>query len=140
MIIIFEGPDGVGKTTLFKALAKARNYKDVYVDRMFVSDLVYASKFNRPLNRRFYEDFAKFVHNCYPIFVFVKADVANIIETYMNRGENIPESIDIELDLKRFDLAYKTLPSEKKMYIDRTGKTVEQCVEEIIKSLQIYGE
>lgn len=44
--IILEGPDGSGKSTIHKELKKLYPDLDI-VDRSFVSDIVYAKKFNR---------------------------------------------------------------------------------------------
>jgi thymidylate kinase len=48
LTLIFEGPDGCGKSTLIKRL-KDNNYLGYIdiVDRGFISDRVYANKFNR---------------------------------------------------------------------------------------------
>ena len=48
MIIIFDGMDKVGKTTLIHALDKATNYEHIIIDRGPNSYLVYDKLYKRP--------------------------------------------------------------------------------------------
>lgn len=48
MIVIFDGMDKVGKTTLIHALDKATNYEHIIIDRGPNSYLAYDSIYNRP--------------------------------------------------------------------------------------------
>lgn len=48
MIVIFDGMDKVGKTTLIHALDKATNYEHIIIDRGPNSYLVYDKIYNRP--------------------------------------------------------------------------------------------
>ena len=50
MILIFEGPDKSGKTTLRELIRKERNHKDVTIDRLFGSMIVYGSVFKRNID------------------------------------------------------------------------------------------
>ena len=47
MILIFEGADKVGKTTLIKAFHKLTNYKYPIIDRFTGTTWVYDKLFNR---------------------------------------------------------------------------------------------
>ena len=48
MIVLFEGMDKVGKTTLIHALDKATNYEHIIIDRGPNSYLVYDEIYHRP--------------------------------------------------------------------------------------------
>ncbi|MHB8483652.1 MAG: hypothetical protein ACYDBV_13140 [Nitrospiria bacterium] len=142
MILIFEGPDGVGKTTLFKALAKSREYKDTYIDRMFISDCVYAimreddeTLLNKSIELR------KFNKEFYPVYIFVSADNVNIQKALNDKGENaVYENIKTQNIV--FKYAYDMLLSDhsEKMKIDRTGKSIDECVRLINKELKKYED
>lgn len=47
LLIVLEGPDKVGKTTVYQALRRATNYKPLVIDRFTGSNLVYDQFYNR---------------------------------------------------------------------------------------------
>jgi thymidylate kinase len=142
MILVFEGPDGVGKTTLFKAVAKARGYKDTYVDRMFPSDIIYAKRrgdidtvsckikemtfFNTHLN---------------VLYIFVAASPEAIKNSFASRDEQYDES-DTTWQLEEYKKIYDSMLfyMNKKMIIDRTNMSIEESVEKILKTVKKYEE
>ncbi len=135
MIIIFEGPDKVGKSTLLKAVAKARNYKDVYVDRMFVSDIIYNEKFNRR-NNKFLEQMQVFLKYCNPLYIFITAEIPDLKLAFKKRKEKLPLDSELVGDLIRFGSFYNSLLYKNKYILNRTNRSIDDCVKEIIKVIE----
>jgi ATPase subunit of ABC transporter with duplicated ATPase domains len=139
MIIILEGPDGSGKTTLFKALAKARQYKDTYIDRMFPSDIIYATKYSRGYKQM--NDLITSMNSFHtwmkPYYVFVNADSVDMFKSLQDKSET-PDYQEIVKDRQTYELFYNDFNYPNKMQIHRSGKTIDYCVKQIIKQIEKY--
>jgi len=86
MIVLLEGVDGTGKTTIKKALEKKSNWKYIVTDRLIASSIVYDKLYNRKDREH--------------ILLELERDLARIAEVYM-----IYLECDNEILLKR--LKYK---------------------------------
>jgi len=88
-IIVFEGPELVGKSTLKLEFEKATNFRHLCVDRMFVTSIIYNSFKGRHIDliQSLTEDFKKFVSTFDPLFVYVNANEDVKIDRYNKRGE-----------------------------------------------------
>lgn len=148
MIIVFEGPDGVGKSTLKKAFSKATNEKYTCIDRMYPSDIIYACKYNRGrdfIKKKEWEfnDFDINNRNIGVIYIFIDASFEEICKTFELKKEavNAKEVLVDKLAFKHFyDFGmYSPLSiTLNKIYLDRTNKTVEQCVRFLIEEIKKY--
>jgi len=142
MMIIFEGPDGVGKSTLKKAFSKATNERYTCIDRMFPSDIIYAGKYGRGLEfinkkRKELEDFDPFCRKT--IYIFIDASFEDIEES-LNSKEEAFNTDEVLIDKMSFINFYRFgMPrGSNKIYFYRTGKTISQCVKELIKEVEKY--
>ena len=61
MIIVFEGADKVGKTTLIKELHKATGYKHIIIDRFTASAIAYGKYRKRKLDYDSYLDIEQYL-------------------------------------------------------------------------------
>lgn len=88
-IVIFEGPELVGKSTLKLEFEKATNFRHLCVDRMFVTSIIYNGfkKRHPDLNGPILKDFKTFIEVYNPLFVYVNADEDIKIDRYNKRGE-----------------------------------------------------
>lgn len=88
-IIIFEGPELVGKSTLKLEFEKATNFRHLCVDRMFVTSMIYNAFKGRhaDLNDLIMKDFKKFVETFDPLFVYINADEDIKQKRFEKRGE-----------------------------------------------------
>jgi len=89
-IIIFEGPDCSGKSTIKSALEKHTNYKHLCVDRMFITSLVYNKIINRnkDIEHDILRDLNEFA-NLKPIFIHVITDPDTIWNRINRRGDDM---------------------------------------------------
>jgi deoxyadenosine/deoxycytidine kinase len=135
-VIVFEGIDKTGKTSLIEALHKATNYKHIIVDRFAATAYAYGTLKNRKnfdmteLLQLFY-DFAIFSDL---IVIYVTCD-KKVWFDRMKRANETSVSID-EFDL--LDKYYREFFTHVKLNsdivaytIDTTTKNIEQCVSEI---------
>jgi len=138
MIIVFEGPDGAGKTTLFKAVAQLRGYKDTYIDRMFISDIVYALKRNDISTvEEKKEQLIKFNESFSPFHIYVKAQIEDQRTALISKGEAVDVANMNWQDIS-YDSVFHTLLSGygRRIIVHRTGKSIQRCAIEIVKAIK----
>lgn len=89
-IIIFEGNELTGKSTLKWEFEKSTNFLHLCVDRMFITSLIYNVYKNRNMDEcvDITKDLNKFINEFNPLFVFVEADLDNQLKRYDSRGED----------------------------------------------------
>lgn len=135
-VIIFEGIDKTGKTSLIEALHKATNYKYIVVDRFAATAYAYGTLKNRKnfdmreLLQLFF-DFAIFSDL---IVFYTVCDKRVWLDRMKRANEN---SVAIE-DFDVLDKYYREFFTHIKLnsdvainVIDTTIETVEQCVDKI---------
>lgn len=107
-ILIFEGIDCSGKSTIKSAFEKKTKFKHLCVDRMFVTSIVYNRVFER--NRKDENiltlDMLKFVRTFDPIFVYVNTPKEDIMQRIVNRGDDMVKNMDI---LESLDDEYRAM-------------------------------
>lgn len=88
-IIIWEGNELVGKSTLKKEFEIATNFRHLCVDRMFVTSLIYNEFKGRhsDLESQLWTDLENFINEFNPLFVIVKADIEVQKDRFDKRGE-----------------------------------------------------
>jgi len=132
-LIVFEGIDKSGKSTLARAFNKATNYKHMTVDRLFMSQIAYSIIYKRARCidsvRQFIEKFQ--AHEI--LIVYIKAN-KDIIEKRLDKINH--EFINIERDQIVFDTVYEYINCDK-MIVDTSNKSIEEC---IIKIKDFIGE
>lgn len=105
---IFEGPDGSGKGTLLRAFRSYTDFTHLEWDRGYLSRLVYAEYYERPLytnpklRREAVAEFKKFVEVNRPLIVYLKADPAVLERRIVARGEDL-SGPDSKVVTKLFD-------------------------------------
>jgi len=88
-IIVFEGCDCAGKTTLRHEYDKATNFRQLVVDRMFLSSLVYNSVRERhdDLHDKILDDMNDFISRYDPLFVIRQPSLEVIERRFKSRGD-----------------------------------------------------
>ena len=128
MIVIFEGPDGAGKTVLLRAFNSATHYAHIAIDRLHLSHMVFAQMFGRKeytddATRRKAEiaikDFMR-VNNV--LIVYVKADVSELRERIRQRGEDPEAGPDVTITMALYEHWIEYLGLEKQVLtVDTTN-------------------
>lgn len=104
-IIVFEGNDLSGKSTLKSKFERATNFRHLCVDRMFVTSIIYNDYKNRhdDLRDTLYKDLDKFIEVFNPLFVYVIADLKVQLSRFDNRGEDYIKREELRDLNSRFD-------------------------------------
>jgi len=89
MLIILEGMDKVGKTTLISHLNKATDFKHIILDRGSISSYVYDAIYKRNI-RKGYDFFTDAVKKMPHIVFLLVADKKVIANRLKQAGETLP--------------------------------------------------
>ncbi len=133
-VIILEGHDGSGKSTIKKELDKKSNYKYIIIDRFLGSSFVYnhstaqevASIESELLNNIKNADF-------YLVYLFCSD--AEQLEQRLIEKCDIDKLNNIKKDMKKFE-EYLDITYFSTLEIDTSTKDICACVEEITKFVE----
>lgn len=133
MAIILEGVDCSGKTTFAEKLAEKTGFeivkgssfetsklgaagmykfmsdllkrKDIIIDRLYLSNLIYGAKYNYPMMTRRQYAILSDMTNSFSLVVYLHAPVSVIQYRMLKRGDDMIEIDDIEDILNRYNEA-----------------------------------
>lgn len=133
--IIVEGPDGVGKTTLYKNLLEHYGYRIPVYDRGELSNFVYAKKYGRP--------FSAMQRHLPILYVLLLCDKETLANRIAKRGAATEEELKSELSkVDDVDVFAKYLNEFKKDYhvveVDTTALDERETLEEAVKLIDRY--
>ena len=135
MIVLFEGMDKVGKTTLIHALDKATNYEHIIIDRGPNSYLVYDEIYNRGHKLDYYKtemDLANTSHLC----VFCYANEEDIKARLDAASEMFPKEQGTISEVKnKFDMSMFNSKLEH-IYINTSVMSIDDSVAAIIEAIE----
>lgn len=88
-IIIFEGNECTGKSTLKQKFESATNFRQLCVDRMFVTSIVYNEYKGRhpDLKEKLLKDLDVFIKTFNPLFVVLKTDEQEQEKRFVDRKD-----------------------------------------------------
>jgi len=139
-IVIFEGPDKVGKTTLLNKYRKATDYQVYTIDRFFASGGVYDLLFGR--KNKCWCEYLQEEQECLATFnpflvVVVCSSMAALYERII-AGEKDDTEKTIALSFMEtahfaFKSWYKESKIENKLLLDTANRTVVDCLDELLK-------
>lgn len=137
-LVIFEGPDKVGKSTIYQAYRRATNYGPLCIDRFITSNEVYDKFYGREP----YTDYTALMSELEETFdvyqICLICDEVDLLERIEKEETGVDKQRaknNMRTVLNDFQNA-TAIPS-KTYIIDTTGKSVEAVVERI---LRITGE
>lgn len=100
--VVFEGPDGSGKTSLMRAFRKVTEFQYLEVDRLHLSRIVYSQWFrrdeysNQRLRDQRDQEFLEFMEKNDAVVILLKAEPGVLDERLKARGENPADHPDAE--------------------------------------------
>jgi len=130
-LVVFEGVDRSGKSTLAKEFNKQTNFKHIVVDRAFLSQAAYSIIYNREKNLDSILSMIRKLGNDL-VVVYVTASKETIEKRLL---ESNHEKINLEFDTKMFDFFYDLI-SCKKITINTDNKPVSDNINKIIKFIE----
>ncbi len=135
MILIFEGPDKSGKTTLRELIRKVRNHEDVTLDRYFGSMIVYGRLFNRYTEKEVKEWYEKErIMDIWfsPVLVYVKCSVEKMQERIKeNSHEPIAQDF-LKKTIEEYDRYFDESQYKYKLTIDTSLLTIEETCDKLV--------
>lgn len=138
-IIIFEGPELVGKSTLKLEFEKATNFRHLCIDRMFVTSMVYNGFKGRhsDLNKLIAKDFKTFVETFSPLFVYVNASEEIKQKRFKERGEWYIKPEEFKQLSNLYEITFQMLA---KFHPKNIIKLMSNEQEDIIKNIDLIEQ
>ena len=144
ILIIFEGVDKTGKTTIRDRFNKKTNFGYVVLDRLTTSSKIYNEFFGRD-RLGYYKAIEDAMIKAFNVLVVLcECDTEIILERLRNANEELPEQ------LRNIDEVKKAFREEVErsfinyVVIDTTNKEIDECVDSIITRVmeteKVYGK
>lgn len=144
ILIIFEGVDKTGKTTIRDRFNKKTNFGYVALDRLTTSSKIYNEFFERD-RLDYYKTIEDAMIKAFNVLVVLcECDTEIILERLRNANEELPEQ------LRNIDEVKKAFRREVErsfinyVVIDTTNKEIDECVDSIITRVmemeKVYGK
>jgi len=135
-LVILEGPDKAGKSTIYQAFRKATSYQPLVIDRFLGSNIVYdqlhgRSKMQLNTIQEYYETEKKLLEIFNPLVVYLYAPVSVLLVRSMQTQEFESEQFDIR-SIGWYYERYLEQTSLEVMKID----TQECSVDVVVKAIQ----
>lgn len=132
ILIIFEGVDKSGKTTLKDLFNKKTNFSYVVLDRLTTSSKIYNNFFERD-RLEYYEQFERSVKRSFNVLVVLcECETETIIERLKNANEFLPEKLK-DIDKVKAAFREEVDNSFANYIVIDTSREINECVEELIK-------
>lgn len=134
-IIIFEGVDKTGKTTLKDYFNKKTNFSYWVLDRTVISSLVYEDLFNRH-NKSYYQSILMKLITTFDIVIIYCIANENVIkERLINVNETLPQELTNIKYINTLFLKYLNYYKINYITIDTTHSTINDCFNKIMEKL-----
>lgn len=134
ILIIFEGVDKSGKTSLKDLFNKETNFCYVVLDRLTTSSKIYNNFFERD-RYEYYENFERSVLSSFDVLVILcECDTEIIKERLKNANEFLPEKLK-DIDEVKAAFRKEVDDSFSNYIVINTMKDINECVQEIIKKV-----
>lgn len=129
-LIVIEGIDRTGKTTLMSCINKLTNYKHCVIDRGIISTLAYGLIYQRDFETlcgltELEREFSKIKNH---LIIYVDCDT-DVIQQRINDTQH--EYVDIEMNKNAFETILKDTTLNV-VRVNTTNNTSEKIVEELI--------
>ena len=135
ILIVFEGVDKSGKTTLKDKFNKRTNFSYVVLDRLTTSSKIYNNFFGR--NRiEYYEEFEKSVlKNFNLLVVLCECNTEEIAKRLERTNEKLPEQLK-DIDKVKTAFVEEVERSFTNYIVINTENQIDECVDAIIKRIK----
>ena len=141
LVVIFEGVDKSGKTTLLNMFNKVTNFKYIVLDRFTVSSKVYDTMFHRD-NRDYFTNVEKnFFTNFNVVIVYCHCKEETVRKRLVDAGEVLQDEIDnisvVETEF-RIELKLRQVFKDCKIIMVDTDRDIDECLYDIVRGVYEY--
>lgn len=135
ILIVFEGVDKSGKTTLKDKFNKRTNFNYVVLDRLTTSSKIYNNFFGR--NRiEYYEEFEKTVLKNFNLLVVLCECNTKIITKRLEKAnEKLPEQLK-DIDKVKTAFVEEVEKSFTNYIVINTENQIDECIDVIIERIK----
>lgn len=143
VIVIFEGPDKTGKTTLLREFNKQTNYKYISFDRLTTSSKIFGKFFKRNTKEdlEYYKEVENELEKVFTVvYIFCTASLFDIRYRLTKVKEELPKELqDIEAVKQAFLEEYleKADSSKNVLLINTSANTPEHLVNVIKRYVEL---
>jgi len=95
----------LGAVRMYKFMSDLLKRKDIIIDRLYLSNLIYGAKYNYPMMTRWQYAILSDMTNSFSLVVYLHAPVSVIQYRMLKRGDDMIEIDDIEDILNRYNEA-----------------------------------
>lgn len=135
MLIIFEGADKTGKTTLLRKLLKESNYKHIVYDRGPISQLAFDILFNRNSDENLTTVINE-LNRLKNLVVLCKCDSDIIKQRLIDAGEKLPKELE-NIERVQYVFEHISLMSGFNVLKLDTGENdLDECLDIIFKEIE----
>lgn len=135
ILIIFEGVDKSGKTSLKDLFNKKTNFMYVVLDRLTTSSKVYNNFFGRD-RLEYYKSFEANIRKSFDVLVILcECDTKAIIERLKSVDEKLPKQLE-DIDKVKEAFAKEIDNSFDNYIVIDTLKPIDECVDIIVKRVK----
>lgn len=135
-VVIFEGMDKTGKTTLKEEFNKRTNFIHYVVDRGPISNIAYNNLFNREKELNdFFEKLCDSIKNVNHLIVYCYANENDIKERLKKHNEELPENTTI---YETQELFFNEIKNRQLNFIaiNTSFSTIDECLYDIINAIK----
>lgn len=145
-LIVLEGSDKVGKSTLYQKLRRATNYQPLVIDRFIGSNMVYDQFYDRPELTNNIQRYLADEKTLNSVFNLVIVLVTVSESEAISRIEKLEAGVDKDIALANFNGTTKLFkdyldssPARYKYILNTTETSVEECIEILLSDLTERG-
>ena len=137
MLLIFEGFDKVGKTSLINAIDKATNYKHFMLDRGPASYIAYGNLLHKEHAQRDYVKLEMMFKENLTLQICLTADIQDIEDRFRVHGEgSLPMNTNIEDHKIEFEAQYTLSNMPHKIIINTSPITIEETLKIVLDKIE----
>lgn len=136
-LVILEGSDKAGKSTIYQAFRRATDYQPLIIDRFIGSNIVYDQLYERKDSEEieeYYQLENELVKVFNPLVVYLWAPISTLLNRSIQKGEIESERYDIE-NISWYYNEYLNDTSLDVIGIDTSIHSVEEVVKIIMNTL-----
>lgn len=133
-MVVFEGVDKSGKTTLMNIFKKKTNFEHLVVDRFTGSAIVYDKIYNRPDRRQEYLNAEKSLSKEIDMYlVYCRLPISDVVRRLKEHDHEAVDNLEEASEL--FDDYFENSFIEHKIIVD-TRDSIESCIKKIIDMVE----